>query len=90
MDADVQAKGRFFLGLQRALNADSFVTRVASPLRKSLSGLRNAGVVVYTARNARVQSLAFNGTSWETNALFGTTTIKTGHRIMQFVAKFYF
>jgi len=35
-------------------------------------------------------NLAFNAAGRETNALFGTATTKTGHRIMQFVAKFYF
>ena len=35
-------------------------------------------------------NLAFNAAGKETNALFGTTTTKTGHRILQFVAKFYF
>jgi hypothetical protein len=35
-------------------------------------------------------NLAFNAAGTETNALFGTATTKTGHRIMQFVAKFYF
>jgi hypothetical protein len=35
-------------------------------------------------------NLAFNAAGQESNALFGTATIKTGHRIMQFVAKFYF
>jgi hypothetical protein len=35
-------------------------------------------------------NLAFNSAGQETNSLFGTTTTKAGHRIMQFVAKFYF
>jgi hypothetical protein len=35
-------------------------------------------------------SLAFNPAGQETNALFGTTTLKTGHRIAQFAVKFYF
>ena len=35
-------------------------------------------------------NLAFNAQGAETNALFGTATLKTGNRIMQFVAKFYF
>ena len=35
-------------------------------------------------------NLAFNSAGQQTNALFGTTTTKAGHRIMQFVAKFYF
>jgi hypothetical protein len=35
-------------------------------------------------------NLAFNAAGRETNALFGTATTKTGHRIMQFVGKFYF
>ena len=35
-------------------------------------------------------NLAFNAAGTETNALFGTATTKTGHRILQFVAKFYF
>ena len=35
-------------------------------------------------------NLAFNSAGRETNALFGSTTTKTGHRILQFVGKFYF
>jgi hypothetical protein len=35
-------------------------------------------------------NLAFNSSGQQTNALFGTTTTKAGHRILQFVAKFYF
>jgi hypothetical protein len=35
-------------------------------------------------------NLAFNTAGQQTNALFGTTTLKTGHRILQFAVKFYF
>jgi hypothetical protein len=35
-------------------------------------------------------NLAFNSAGQQTNTSFGTTTTKAGHRIMQFVAKFYF
>jgi hypothetical protein len=35
-------------------------------------------------------SLAFNAAGQQTNALFGTASLKTGHRIMQFAVKFYF
>jgi hypothetical protein len=35
-------------------------------------------------------NLAFNAQGQETNALFGTALLKTGNRVMQFVAKFYF
>ena len=35
-------------------------------------------------------NLAFNAGGTETNALFGTAVLKTGNRIMPFVAKFYF
>jgi hypothetical protein len=34
--------------------------------------------------------LSFNAAGQETNALFGTTTLKTGNRIMNFVVRFYF
>jgi hypothetical protein len=35
-------------------------------------------------------NLAFNAAGQQTNALFGTAVLKTGHRIMQFAVKFYF
>jgi hypothetical protein len=35
-------------------------------------------------------NLSFNAAGTQTNSVFGVADLKTGHRIVQFVAKFYF
>jgi hypothetical protein len=84
-----EAYGPGFFNTDMSLFKDfKFAERKSLQLRVEAFDLLNFANYTFGLDNNL--NLAFNAAGQETNALFGTATIKTGHRIMQFVAKFYF